>query len=129
FVEIAQAVRASGFSIEELRYLLREQADPVGRYRDDPSLTLGLVATLAAGIQQIDRDHPRPEDPATFDDEALRQALALVLPADALDTFMGMWGGSMQWTATKTNVAASKALEQADMSAYPIVVSYDANTK
>ena len=60
FAEIAQMVAASGFTIDELDYLLRHRFDPAGPYRPDRTTLLALVFDLGAG----DRPHRRGEHPA-----------------------------------------------------------------
>ncbi len=49
FVEIAEAVRASGFDVEDLNYLFSHQFDPVGKYRDDPKAYSELRQKLGGG--------------------------------------------------------------------------------
>ena len=95
FVEIARAVAASGFTIEELDYLLRQRVDPAGPYRPDERAQLTLVIELGRAIGRIRAENAPPADAAALDDETLRRQLALVLTADAMETFMGMWRGTI----------------------------------
>ena len=60
FVQQVNGVENSGFTVEDLQYLLRHQFDPVGKYQTDPNALLTLVETLAAGLQQIQAQNSAP---------------------------------------------------------------------
>ena len=126
FVDAAEAVRDSGFSIEDLEYLLRHRADPVGEHRPDPAAALALVRTLGSEIQRIRSEHAVPSDPATFTDEVLGQKLALIYPPEVTDTFLAMWSGTIVYEAFEKEVKPGKELVAADFADKPeIEVSYD----
>ena len=57
-------VQNSGFTVEDLKYLLRHQFDPVGKYQTDPNALIALVQTVATGISQIQAQNTVPPDPA-----------------------------------------------------------------
>jgi hypothetical protein len=65
FVREVAAVQNSGFSVEDLKYLLRHQFDPVGKYQIDPNALITQVQTLANDLRQrrvsIDLRHSQME--------------------------------------------------------------------
>ena len=126
FVDIVTAVKDSGFTVEDLNYLLRQRFDPVGKYRPDPNAVLTLLKTLAAGIRSIQSDNAIPTTASRLTDDFLRQKLALTLPSDVVNTFFAMWNGTIAYTVTQDNVVATNQLNQADYAGEPkIQVSYD----
>ncbi|MGA2704759.1 MAG: neuraminidase-like domain-containing protein [Isosphaeraceae bacterium] len=127
FVEIARIVHEDGFKVEDLDYLLRHRFDPVGKYRQDANTLLTLVKSLAAGLRSIQTDQALPIDPTSLTDDLLQQKLALVLPADAVATFMGMWTGTVQTSAQQPGVPPANQLDANAFKQTPAVsVSYDA---
>src|SRR5262249_31580607 len=52
FIKLVGAVQKSGFTVEDLKYLLRHQFDPVGKYQSDPNALMTLVQTIANGLKQ-----------------------------------------------------------------------------
>ncbi len=64
FVGMVKQVKESGFSVEDLDYLLRHRFDPVGKYRPVAAVPLSLVKTLAAEIQRIRAEQTPPDDVA-----------------------------------------------------------------
>ena len=129
FVDVAEAVRESGFEVEDLEFLLRHRADPVGRYRPDPAVALALVRGLGAEVQRIRSEHAAPENPAELTDEVLRQKFALIYPPEAVDQFMAMWAGTRTYEALEEGVSESASLDPPDFRSEPrISVSYDADT-
>jgi len=133
FVDAAAAVRDSGFSAEDLEYLLRHRTDPVGPYRDDPAPALALVRTLGAEVRRVTVEHaiPRSRDELVqLTDDVLRQRLALIYPPEVVDTFLAMWTGGIVYEAIEENVAEADALKPAEFASRPeISVSYDPDTK
>jgi hypothetical protein len=93
FVELAQKVRESGFSVESLEYLLAHEYDPAGPQRPDPNAAVSLMRALGTEIRRIRSEHAVPSD-ETLSDEGMRRELALVLPPDAADAFMAILEGS-----------------------------------
>ncbi len=127
FVEIARIVHEDGFKVEDLDYLLRHRFDPVGKYRQDANTLLALVKSLAAGLRSIQTDQALPADPTRLTDDLLQQKLALVLPADAVATFMGMWTGTVQTSALQSGVPPANQLDANAFKETPAVsVTYDA---
>jgi hypothetical protein len=103
FVEVAAKVRQSGFSVENLNYLLWHRFDPLGKYRTNAAVPLSLVQNLAAEIGRIRDEHAVSEDPMGLTDEMLRQKLALLLPTEVAEEFMGMWTGNIEYEAVYKN--------------------------
>ena len=133
FVDMADRVRESGFSIEDLEYLLSHHlADSAGKYRADPALDVALVRTLSVGIQQIRKAHVMPEtnqEIANLTDERIRQELSLILPVRGVQDFFEIWNALFQPPVAQT-VEAAKQLDPAlyaDEKA--IEVSYNAPQK
>jgi hypothetical protein len=129
FVQLAGKVSESGFSIAELAYLLVHDPDSVAQFRPDGAPALSLMGSLRSEIERIKGANSPPDDPATLDDDTLRQKLALVLPASVADTFMGMWSGTIEYSAVPENVTPANALDPDSLTDFPISVSYDATTQ
>jgi hypothetical protein len=124
FVEIAAIVRSSGFAIDDLKYLLRHQFDPVGKYREGAPLVTGRA--LAAGIRRIRADNAMPADPSSLTDDVLRQKLPLVLPQSAADTLLAMWTGTAEFEASQPGILPASKLDPATFASEPdIRVTYD----
>ena len=101
FVKVAEELKDSGLSIEDLDYLLRHRFDETGQYRPDRAATQVLLKTLAAGVQDIRAEHTVPDDPATLSDEARRQKLGLALPADVVARFTALMNNTEEFTVTR----------------------------
>lgn len=127
FVDMVTTVKASGFTVEDLHYLLRQRFDPVGKYRADPNAILTLVKTLASGIRNIVANNAVPSAASSLTDDFLRQKLALALPSNVVDTLFNMWNGTITYSVSQNNVAPGNQLKAADLAQEPeIQVSYDA---
>jgi len=125
FVEIAEKVKKSAFKLEDLDYLLRHRFDPTGKYRLDANKLLVIIKTLAGELRRIRSEHAIPADPFTLSDEVLRQKLAFVLPPDIVDKFLGMWTGTIEYTAERKTLPADR-LNPHDFAGEPnIRVVYD----
>jgi hypothetical protein len=114
FVDVAGKVQDSGFKIEDLKYLLRHQFDPVGKYSQDPNALLQLVRSISNDIHRIQSENAVPLDPLTFTDDVIKQKLGIVFPADVVQTFMRMWTGTIQYTATTTVKTGESPLDPSD---------------
>jgi hypothetical protein len=64
FIKQVQYVQNSGFTVEDLKYLLRHQFDPVGKYQTDVNAQLALVQSIANGLQQIQTQNAVPGGPS-----------------------------------------------------------------
>jgi peptidoglycan hydrolase-like protein with peptidoglycan-binding domain len=125
FCDQAAKVQTSGFSAEDLQYLLCHKiVDPAGAYVPDPGAVMQQIRAMAVVIHAIQSQTAVPSDPTTFTDDIIRQSISQLFPADVTETFMGMWTGSIQYTATP--VAAASAIPAAAFANQPsIQLSYD----
>jgi len=121
FIEKVKRIKDSGFTIEDLEYLFRHQFDPTGKYRLDLDTVLALVKTLAVEIQRIQTEHAIPDDSVTLTDDLLREKLSLIFPPDVVETFLGMWTGTVEYEAVKS-VPVGQKLNPEDFSNDPDVL-------
>ena len=129
FVELARDIEATGFSVAELQYLLVHDPDSVARFRPDQEPALALLTGLRRDIAQIRRDNMPPDDPATLDDETLRQKLALVLPGPVVEAFTAMLAGTVEYTAAQDTVLPGDAIDPEPLAEQPLTVDYDSVTQ
>jgi peptidoglycan hydrolase-like protein with peptidoglycan-binding domain len=107
FTEQVAAVLSTGFTVEDLQYLLRHQiADPAGKYQQEPDALMQGVRALATNIRTIQSQTAPPADPTTFTDDLIRQKISQIFPADVSQTFMAMWTGAIQYTSAQTGVTS-----------------------
>jgi hypothetical protein len=126
FAATVAAVRNAGLAVADLDYLLRHRYDPAGPYAPVDAPPVELIRALDAEITRIDTEHADPADPSALSDDELRQKMALVLPADTVDTFFGMWTGTITYDAVLTGVAADDALDPALVVDEPTIsLTYD----
>lgn len=125
FVEVAQAVKASGFSVEDLGYILRQQLlDPLGKYRPDPSSLMTLVLKLASGIGAIRA--PYAQVPDSLDRDPLRQLLVNALTVDVVDPWFSVLDGTATVQVTRNAVAATDAPDPKAFASWPeLRLAYD----
>ena len=108
FTEQVAMVKASGFAIEDLQYLLRHQiTDPAGKYQRDSDVLLQDVRALAAVIHAIQSQTGQPTDPTTFTDDLIRQKISQVFPPDVAQTFMAMWTGTIRYVVARAGVSTA----------------------
>ncbi len=130
FVELAATVKASGLSIADLDFLLRHRFDRVGPYRTTAAVPLALVRTVAGETARIRAEHAVPDDALSLTDAVLREKMALILPPDVVETFLGMWTGILTYTATEAGVIPGAALDPAEFAAESrVAVAYDPVTQ
>ncbi len=123
FLKQAGVVANSGFTVEDLRFLLRHQYDPVGKYARDPNAQMALVQAVAGGVRQIQAQNTLPPDPSTLPESLLEQTVSGLFPAAILKQLFTNFTNAQTYTAT-ANSAAS--LTAADFAAAPeISLSYD----
>ncbi len=100
FAEWAAKVKASGFRLADVNYLFRHQFDVTGKYRSVQDLAYAAIKSLAGEINRIQSEFAVPVNSAdanditpfaAFTDDLLQQKLALVIPADKVQSFMAMW--------------------------------------
>lgn len=130
FVDAAQKALASGFTVGDLQYLLRHEFDPEGKYRPDPDALMQLVRSLSNSIHLVQSQNAVLADPLAFTDDVIKQKLALVFPSDVVQTFLGMWTGTVQYTAVQGGVVPGSQLDPAAFAKEPeIQLSYDSSTQ
>jgi peptidoglycan hydrolase-like protein with peptidoglycan-binding domain len=107
FTQQVATVLSTGFTVEDLQYLLRHQiADPAGKYQPDPDALMQEVRGLATIIHAIQSQTALPADPTTFTDDLIRQKISQIFPANVSQTFMAMWTGTIQYTASLAGVSS-----------------------
>ena len=126
FVKQVAVVENSGFSVDDLRYLLRHQFDPVGIYQSDPNALIALVQTIGSGLIGIQAQNAVPSNLLTMPETLIDQSLSGLFPAAILKTLFTQLSNSQTYTAT---AASPSALTPADFAAAPeLTLSYDAVT-
>lgn len=110
FMEIVETVKASGFHVEDLDYLLRHRFDSLGKYRPNDDKSLDIAKSIAIGIRTIQAEHAIPNDPTALSDEALRQKLGLVLPVAVVARLFAMLDNTQDITVVKTGVVTANQL-------------------
>ena len=130
FVELAAAVKASGLSVSDLDFLLRHRFDPVGSYRTAAATPLTFLRTIAGQAARIRAEHAVPDDALSLTDAVLREKLALIRPPDVVEAFLGMWTGTLTYTAVQGGVAPGAALDPDDFATETgVTVAYDEVTQ
>jgi peptidoglycan hydrolase-like protein with peptidoglycan-binding domain len=128
FVTNVRAVQASGFTVEDLQYLLRHQFDPVGKYQIDQNALLGLAQSIATGLQQIAGQNAVPPDLGLIPDSRIDQSLSRLLPEGVLKTLFTQLTNAQTYTASQGGVAA--AIDPTPFAQEPLLgFSYDATTQ
>jgi hypothetical protein len=126
FVQQVGVAQNSGFTVEDLKYLLRHQYDPVGKYQTDPTKRMAVVQAVSTGIRQIQAQNSVPADPSSLPESLIDQTLSALFPAAILKTLFAHLTNVQTYTAS---VCSATALTAADFAAAPeITVSYDAVT-
>jgi hypothetical protein len=94
FTRTARDLADSGLTIADLDFLARHRFDPVGRFRAAATPPLPLLRTLSAEIERIGTEHPDPTGTTVLTDGQLRSELALVLPADVVESIGAVLAGT-----------------------------------
>jgi hypothetical protein len=125
FVKQVAAVQNSGFTVEDLRYLLRHEFDPVGKYKDDPNALMALAQSVANGVRQIQSQGAVPPALNSMAEGLLDQTLSGLFPDAILKALFTMLTNSQTFTASKSGVAT--AIDPKPFAAEPrLSFSYDA---
>ena len=106
FTKQVAAVENSGFTVEDLKYLLRHQFDPVGKYQSDPNALIALVQSVAGGLQQVQTQNAVPPNVMSLPETLIDQTLSGVIPAPILKTLFNQLTNSQIYTSSKTPIAA-----------------------
>lgn len=107
FVRQVAAIANSGFTVEDLRYLLRHQFDPAGKYQDDPTASTALMQSAASGLLQIRAQNAVPADLASQAESLIDQKLSGLVPAGILKTLFGHLTNAQTYTASQGGVATA----------------------
>ena len=111
FVKEVAAVESSGFTVEDLQYLLRHQFDPVGKYQVDPNVLMTLFQSLANGLGQIQAQNAVPSNLQSMPESLIDQTLSGLFPSGMLTTLFTLLGASQTFTATVANVLPANKLD------------------
>ncbi|HEY5814583.1 MAG TPA: hypothetical protein VIT23_18255, partial [Terrimicrobiaceae bacterium] len=122
FVDIANAVKETGFLIEDLDYLLRHQFDETGKYRRDQGAIAAVLKSLAESIRALRAEHGLPDDPGAISEEVLRRELGLGLPPEAVERLMAMINGTAEFTVVTTHVEPPNQLLPEDFAGEPAIL-------
>jgi hypothetical protein len=106
FVIQVGAVQDSGFTVADLRYLLRHDFDPVGQYQSDPNTLIALVQSLAAGLAQIGAQNAVPADLMSEAESLIDQKLSGAVPGAILRQLFAHLTNAQTYTAAQGGVAA-----------------------
>lgn len=106
FVKQVGLVQNSGFTIEDVNYLLRHQFDPVGKYQSDPNALIALVQSIAGGIRRIQTQNAVPADVDSLPEPLIDQRLSGLFPAAILKTLFAQLNDSQTYTVSATSTAA-----------------------
>lgn len=110
FVRIARAVRASGFSVPRLDYLLRHRPDTQAADLQTADQQRDTIGTIRAGLEEIQREYVVSDDPQG--DTLVRQ-LGAVLRADVAETLARMIYGNLTYTRVLASLPAAVAFPAA----------------
>ncbi|MCK5505558.1 MAG: hypothetical protein KAJ10_10370, partial [Thermodesulfovibrionia bacterium] len=124
FIEVLEKVKESGFTVEDLNFLLCHHFDPSGKYRSKSDAIIALMKTLATDIRRIQNEHCVPSDSNSITDDWLRQKLALILPTDMADRFLSILTGTVENEVAQEN--PTEKLDPNVISGDPYIrISYD----
>jgi hypothetical protein len=104
FAKEAQAVQNSGFTVEDLKYLLRHQFDPVGKYQTDPNALMALVQSIANGLQQIQSQNAVPPNLTSLPESLIDQSLSGLFPMQILKSLFALLTNTQTYTASQGGV-------------------------
>jgi len=106
FLKEVQAVQNSGFTVEDLQYLLRHQFDPLGKYAVDENALLTLLQSTANGLAQIQTQNAVPANLMTLSETLLDQMLSALFPATMLKNLFTLLTNGATFTATQSTPTA-----------------------
>jgi len=113
FVQLAQKLNDSPFSILEYDYLIRHYYDINGNLHIDSNQIINLAKNIATEINRIEQQYSVPENIEGVTDEELFQMIESVFTPQFSDTFQAMWLGTKQWSVTKPDVAQADSIGNA----------------
>lgn len=120
-------VQDSGFTIEDVNYLLRHHFDPVGQYQTDPNSLIALVQAVANGIRQIQAQNAVPADVAKLPETLIDQKLSGLFPAAILKSLFAQLNNSRTYSVSvPVPVSSDTGLSPEDFAEVPEVsLSYE----
>ena len=126
-VDLAQS---SGFTVEDLKYLLRHQFDPVGKYQVDPNLLMSLVQSVGSGLRQIQAQTAVPADLGGLSDDLIQQKLSALFPSAILKSLFSVLTDGRAYQASQGGVAPASQIDPAPFAAEPALgFTYDGTTQ
>jgi hypothetical protein len=130
FVKQVGVVQNSGFAVEDLQYLLRQQFDPVGEYAPDPNALIALVQSVASGLEQIQSQEAVPADLMEMPESLIDQTLSALIPATILKSLFTQLSNSQTYTASQGGVAPANQIDPTPFAAVPgLSFAYDPTTQ
>ena len=102
FLKEVQSVQNSGFTVEDLQYLLRHQFDPVGKYAVDENALLTLLQSTANGLAQIQTQNAVPANLMSLPETLLDQMLSALFPATMLKNLFTLLTNGATFTAMQS---------------------------
>jgi hypothetical protein len=130
FVKQVGFVGASGFTVEDLQYLLRQQFDPVGEYAPDPNALITLVQSLASGLQQIQAQEAVPSDLMQMPESLVEQSLSGLIPATILQPLFTQLSNTQTYTASQGGVAPANQIDPTPFASVAgLTFAYDSTTE
>jgi hypothetical protein len=130
FVREVAAVANSGFTVEDLKYLLRQQFDPVGKYQADPNTLMALALSVAGGLRQIQSQNAVPPGLMTMPESLVDQRLSGLVPAAILKTLFTLLTNAQTVTASQGGVVPAGKINPAPFAQEPALgFAYDAVTQ
>jgi hypothetical protein len=130
FVKQVGTVQNSGFTVEDLKYLLRQQFDPIGKYQNDPNALIALLQTIAGGLSQIQSQNAVPQNLTSLSESLIDQALSGLFPAAILKNLFTLLTNAQTFTASQSSVLPANQIDPAPFAQEPeITFSYDSPTQ
>ena|GEM_PF-1418992 len=103
FVQAAQGVLSSGFSVAHLNYLYRALPDKTDGLPPLQSSLDTMAVTLSTGLQKIQAANLYSPDPTG---SALRKKLAVLLPSDQIDPTLSLINGTTVFSSPLASLPA-----------------------
>ncbi len=130
FVKLVEAIQASGFTVEDVKFLLRHQFDPVGKYQSDPNALIALLQSMAAGLKQIRTKNAVPADLAGQSSDLIEQRLSTLFPAQIIQSLFALLTNRQTYRASQTGVSPVNAIDPVPFAQYSALsFSYDPTTQ
>lgn len=130
FVKQVASVQGSGFSVEDVKFLLRQQFDPVGKYQADANALIVLLQTMASGLKQISAKNSVPPDLAAQASDRIDQTLSTLLPSSILQALFALVTNGQTYRASQPGVAPANAIDPRPLVEFAdLSVDYDSTSQ